>query len=164
MLLANEGFSADIFDLMLLTKIIFYFVLLVNLKKIVLLTNEHFLIKCCCRMTKTKLIREWCDKKPSQIPLKMTIGPDFEQFCAAREFTFFGPIKCCSRVDTEKKMLSEKKKKSKGCSGIKDSEKIGFSTNFSSKCCCWMTRMNQLAVEWDFRKKQVFETFFLTII
>ena len=33
----------------------------------------------------------------------MPIGTDFEQFCAAREFIFFGPIKCCSRICMDKK-------------------------------------------------------------
>ena len=32
---------------MLLANIYFYFVLLVNTRKIVLLTNDNFLIKCC---------------------------------------------------------------------------------------------------------------------
>jgi len=39
---------------MLLANIRFYFVLLMNTGKIVLLTNVHFLIKCCCRIKKTK--------------------------------------------------------------------------------------------------------------
>jgi len=34
---------------MLLANIYFYFVLLVNTRKIVLLTNDNFLIKCCHR-------------------------------------------------------------------------------------------------------------------
>ena len=46
---------------MLLGNTYFNLVLLVNTEKIVLLTNEVFLIKCCCRIKKTKLTRECCD-------------------------------------------------------------------------------------------------------
>ncbi len=65
-------------------------------------------------MEKTKLAREWCDKKPGH---KMTIETDFDQFCAARELIFcvllnaaleyiilkhavleFIKIKCCSGI------------------------------------------------------------------
>ncbi len=43
--------------------------LLVNTKRIVLLKNDYYLIKCCWWMKKTKLIRDRCDKKPShQLP------------------------------------------------------------------------------------------------
>ncbi len=37
-------------------------------------------------MEKTKLAREWCDKKDGH---KMTIGTDFDQFCAAHELLFW---------------------------------------------------------------------------
>jgi hypothetical protein len=36
-------------------------------------------------MEKTKLVRDWCDKKPGH---KMTIWTDFDQFCAACELIF----------------------------------------------------------------------------
>ena len=52
---------------MLLVNTYFNFVLLVNTEKIVLLTNEVFLIKCCCRIKKTKLTRECCDSHFSVI-------------------------------------------------------------------------------------------------
>jgi hypothetical protein len=63
-------------------------------KKIMLPTKACYLIKCCWGMEKTKLARELGDKKAGH---KMTIGTDFDQFCAAREFLFLGLIKCCSR-------------------------------------------------------------------
>ena len=34
---------------------------------------------------------------------KMTIGTDFDQFCAACELIFLCPIKCCSRIYNIKK-------------------------------------------------------------
>ncbi len=40
-------------------------------------------------MEKTKLVREWCDKKPGH---KMNIGTDFNQFCAACELIFCVPL------------------------------------------------------------------------
>ena len=46
---------------MLLVNTYFNFVLLVNTEKIVLLTNEVFLIKCWCIIKKTKLTRECSD-------------------------------------------------------------------------------------------------------
>jgi hypothetical protein len=62
---------------------------------IVLPTKTCYLIKCCWWMEKKKLTRELCDKKPGH---KMTIGTDFDQFCAACELLFLYPIKCCSRI------------------------------------------------------------------
>jgi len=42
---------------------------------------------------------------------KMTIGTDFDQFCAACELIFSRPIKCCSRIYNIRKMLSWNKQK-----------------------------------------------------
>ena len=55
-------------------------------------------------MEKTKLAREWCDKKAGH---KMTIGTDFDQFCAARELLFLGIIKCCSKKYQIKNAVKE---------------------------------------------------------
>ena len=71
---------------MLLVNIYFNFVLYMNTEKLVLLTNELFLIKCCCRIKKTKLTRECCDMKPSQMPPLQNHRDGF------------WPILCCSGI------------------------------------------------------------------
>ncbi len=91
---------------------------------------------------------------------KKTKGTDFNQFCAACELIFSRPIKCCSRI-LHKKMLPWKIKKIKCCSGTQNLLNFGFSTKFSSKCCGQISSATQLAVESRFRKKQVYELFFL---
>ena len=47
----------------------------------------------------------------------MTIGTDFDQFCAACELLFWGLIKCCSRIYQIKNAVLEFRK-IKFCSGM----------------------------------------------